>query len=218
MPDMPYFPESQFPDGYLPDDGYIEDWNDGAPPMDPWEEDMQPLVEEDLGAWSFPRWRRQQGARPPQRAPMVQPPPRALVRQEPRVVSARAPQLPAPWSPLARMGKHLRIQASNGHRAAVIELKPGLFVVADIPDAMAKPELGFAPILAPLMIRAANRAMKRREAREIADNGQQPQVIYVQIPSAQLALPGPVEAGAKVAGWADAEDLAGVLAESNPRR
>ena len=40
--------------------------------------------------------------------------------------AARSAQLPARWSPPAKMGRHMRLQAAQGHRAAVIELKPGM--------------------------------------------------------------------------------------------
>lgn len=63
------------------------------------------------------------------------------------------------WGPNVRMGRHLRIQAATGHRAAVIDLKPGLYLVAEIPEAVTRTEFGFAPLLAPLMIRAAKKAI-----------------------------------------------------------
>jgi hypothetical protein len=65
----------------------------------------------------------------------------------------------AGWGPNVRMGKNLRIQAASGHRAAVIDLKPGLYLVAELPEAVARTEFGFAPLLAPLMIKAAKKAI-----------------------------------------------------------
>ena len=65
------------------------------------------------------------------------------------------------WSPAVRMGPHFRIQAAEGYRAAVIELKPGLFIVAELPEHVARSEFGIAPLLAPLVMRAATRAIKK---------------------------------------------------------
>ena len=79
------------------------------------------------------------------------------------------------WSPPARMGTHLRIQAQAGHRAAVVELKPGLYLVAQVPEQATRPEIGLAPLLAPLMVKAARRVMANRQARQ-AQAQQQGQV------------------------------------------
>ena len=77
--------------------------------------------------------------------------------------AARGAQLPARWSPPAKMGTHMRIQASQGHRAAVIELKPGLFLVAELPERVARSEFGVAAVLAPLVVKAASKAIQRRQ-------------------------------------------------------
>ena len=63
------------------------------------------------------------------------------------------------WGPSVRMGKHLRIQAASGHRAAVIDLKPGLYLVAELPEVVTRTEFGVAPLLAPLMVKAAKKAI-----------------------------------------------------------
>jgi hypothetical protein len=65
------------------------------------------------------------------------------------------------WSPNVRMGPNFRIQAAQGYRAAVIELKPGLFIVAELPEHVARSEFGIAPLLAPLVMRAATRAIQK---------------------------------------------------------
>ena len=65
------------------------------------------------------------------------------------------------WSPLVRMGPTFRIQAAQGYRAAVVPLKPGLFLVAELPEAVARSEFGIAPLLAPLVVRAASRAITK---------------------------------------------------------
>lgn len=59
------------------------------------------------------------------------------------------------FGPPARLGEHLRIQAQVGHRAGVIELRPGLFLVAEVPvEAMQRPEFG-AALLVPLVTSVA---------------------------------------------------------------
>lgn len=59
------------------------------------------------------------------------------------------------FGPPARLGEHLRIQAQVGHRAGVIELRPGLFLVAEVPvEAMRRPEFG-AALLVPLVTSVA---------------------------------------------------------------
>ena len=65
------------------------------------------------------------------------------------------------WSPLVRMGPTFRIQAAQGYRAAVVPLKPGLFLVAELTEHVARSEFGIAPLLAPLVVRAASRAITK---------------------------------------------------------
>ena len=74
---------------------------------------------------------------------------------------AGARRTAAGWGPNVRMGKHLRIQAASGHRAAVIDLKPGLYLVAELPEAVTRTEFGIAPLLAPLMVKAAKKAIEQ---------------------------------------------------------
>jgi hypothetical protein len=117
------------------------------------------------------------------------------------------------WGPAVQMGRRLRIQAALGYRAAVIELKPGLFLVAEMPEALTRTEFGLAPLLAPMMMTAARRSMdeprERRGPFSRMFRRRQPQepVRYVQVVAAP-ALPGPVEEGAVTVvapnvGWAD---------------
>lgn len=75
------------------------------------------------------------------------------------LVPAMGASSPRRWSKPAKMGPNLKIQAQEGFRAAVIELKPGLYVVAEIADQATRPEFGLAPLLAPLVIQAATRAL-----------------------------------------------------------
>ncbi len=77
--------------------------------------------------------------------------------------AARRAQLPARWSPPAMLGRHMRLQAQQGHRAAVIELKPGLYLVAELPEQVARSEFGVAAVLAPLVVKAASKAIQHRQ-------------------------------------------------------
>ena len=155
------------PDGSV-DDGSLPPEDD--PPWDPDEAELEPAPDGTEGmGWSWPRGRRGRRA-----VASAAPPPAAPAR----ATAPAAPQIPAIWSPPARMGRHIRVQASAGYRAAVVELKPGLFVVAEIPADVARSEMGFAPLLAPLIRRAASRAASQQEA--------QPQ-LYVQQPDGSFA-------------------------------
>ena len=64
------------------------------------------------------------------------------------------------------MGPNLRIQAAAGYRAAVIELKPGLYLVAEIPDQVARPAVGLAPYVGPLITRLASRLRSHQARRQ----------------------------------------------------
>lgn len=131
----------------------------------------------------------------------------------------RAAPQPEVWGPAVRMGNRLKIQAAQGFRAAVIELKPGLFLVAEMPEAVARSEFGLAPILAPLMTTAARRSLdeppqRRGLFRNLFHRRDEP-IRYVTVqppqlpaPVTPLALPGPVAPEPAVVpapnvGWAD---------------
>lgn len=60
------------------------------------------------------------------------------------------------YGPLVEMGKTLRIQALRGHRAAVIQLKPGLFLVTSVANETVRGE--FSGVITAAMLTAANRA------------------------------------------------------------
>jgi hypothetical protein len=75
---------------------------------------------------------------------------------------ARRPALPPPsrdWGPVVPLGPTMRIQAARNVRAAVIPLRPGLYLVAEVPADVTRTEFGFAPLLAPLIVNAAKQAM-----------------------------------------------------------
>lgn len=92
------------------------------------------------------------------------------------------------WGPFVKLGEHIRLQAARGHRAAVVELRPGLYLVADVPSKHLEPEFGVLPLLAPLIVTAAQAAMKGKKRKP-----RPPQ------------LPGPV------ADWADEDDVHAVV-------
>ena len=155
-------------------------------------------------------------------------------------VTGAAPRVTDPWGPAVRMGQHIRVQAAVGHRAAVVELRPGLFLVAELPEEATRPEFGFLPLLAPMIVRAASQtigpmvehAREAKAARLAQEGGAAPQGghapfrLFAARPQAQapvaapLALPGPVATSAGPAhnyvqapnvGWADDALLADVL-------
>lgn len=126
------------------------------------------------------------------------------------------------WSQPIPMGPRLRLQARQGHRAAVMELRPGLFLVAEVPEEATRPEMGMAPMLAPMMAAAA------REALEGVPRGHGPlgalfrhpqpgtRVVRVRqapalpAPTARPMLPGPVAEGEVLVpdvGWASDHDV-----------
>ncbi len=75
---------------------------------------------------------------------------------------ARRPALPPPsrdWGPVVALGPTMRIQAARNVRAAVVPLRPGLYLVAEVPADVTRTEFGFAPLLAPLIVNAAKQAM-----------------------------------------------------------
>ena len=80
------------------------------------------------------------------------------------------------WSPSARLGS-LRIQARRGQRAATIELRPGLYLVAEIPE-KAIAGIGGPVRLAAKVVDAASRALH-------------PKKTVAQIPGPAPAAPVP---------------------------
>lgn len=100
------------------------------------------------------------------------------------------------WGPLVAVGDSLRVQARDGRRAAVILLRPGLFLVAELPESQVQSEFGILPILAPLMLRAAARSLTQPAA---------------PVAAPPPALPGPVVPTSTELGWADADDVAEVI-------
>ena len=110
-------------------------------------------------------------------------------------LSGEAPEADPDWSSPVMLGTRLRVQAALGFRAAVVELKPGMFLVAEMPAEATRPEFGVLPLLAPLMVRAASKAIRHR-AEKRAERRQ----ITAHTPK---QLPGPV---ADEMTWAEPDD------------
>lgn len=104
-------------------------------------------------------------------------------RQSPKRYSERT--VLRAWSRHVALGNHLRVQAKTGHRAAIVELRPGLWLVASVPEETLRTEVGVLPLLAPLLVTAANRAINQKKP---------------ILPKALKRKEPPVE-------WADAEDV-----------
>ena len=133
----------------------------------------------------------------------------------------------APWGPAVRMGNHLRVQAAVGHRAAVISLRPGLYLVAELPEEAMRPEFGVLPLLAPMIVKAAtNTLMPTAQAVHTAPaahplHAAQPVArppggglvsALAPVARAALALPGPVAPALPApVDWADDELVAEVM-------
>jgi hypothetical protein len=90
------------------------------------------------------------------------------------------------WCRQVALGRHLRLQARRGQRAAVVELRPGLWLVAAVAEETLRTEVGVLPVLAPLLVTAASRAIHKKTP---------------ILPKALRRDEPPVE-------WADAEDVA----------
>ena len=88
------------------------------------------------------------------------------------------PRAPA-WGPLTRMGQQLRVQARAGFRAAVIELEPGLYLVAEVPEEALRPQFGVFPLLGTWLAAAAAKALARRTSKRQP----QPTAVYEPSPS-----------------------------------
>ena len=59
----------------------------------------------------------------------------------------------------AQLGDNSEIATKKGYRAAVIPLRKGLFLVAELPVEATKSEFGVVPLLGPLMVKAAVKAL-----------------------------------------------------------
>lgn len=130
------------------------------------------------------------------------------------------------WGPLTRLGQQMRVQARRGYRAAVVELQPGMFLVAEVPEEALKPEVGVVPLLAPLLTMAASRALRKKKHREHPREREvrhvvevvEPEVIYEPPPPRQLTGPREYSRHRAVARWIDPEDVEAVIEGCGCRR
>jgi hypothetical protein len=71
------------------------------------------------------------------------------------------------WSPTAHLGPRLRVQAAAGCRAAVIELRPGLYLVAEVAEDVLREDPAASGRLEPLMTRSARHALEAPPIRDL---------------------------------------------------
>jgi hypothetical protein len=121
--------------------------------------------------------------------------------------------LAPPWSPAIALGPNLKMKARKGFRAAVVEVKPGLFVVAEVPERSV--EFGLGPLLlAPALVKTLGRAFRRGQAGQGQAGVQQqpasPAPQALPAPPPRAALPGPTADDDRLARWLD-DDIAAEL-------
>ncbi|MBK6580179.1 MAG: hypothetical protein IPG17_29225 [Sandaracinaceae bacterium] len=110
------------------------------------------------------------------------------------------------WQKPLDLGANMRIQTRPGMRAAVVEVKPGLFVVAEVPAESV--EFGFGPmLLAPALIKTLGRALQGRRSAGGAGRAHRPELSTQPAPK---QLPGPTQGEPETSGlapWLD-QDIA----------
>lgn len=145
-------------------------------------------------AMSLEGWRRER------RKPGPRPTPRQDFEEEPAEVPEDFGAV-RPWGPRMKLGENLRLRVRMGFRAAVCQLRPGLYLVAEVPEPSV--ELGFGPLLlAPALVKTLGRTLRRNAAAPAP-------------PPAPPALPAPRES--RLAAWLD-EDIAAELGCDGCRR
>ncbi|MCB9779733.1 MAG: hypothetical protein H6742_14305 [Alphaproteobacteria bacterium] len=121
--------------------------------------------------------------------------------------------LAPPWSPAIALGPNLKMKARKGFRAAVVEVKPGLFVVAEVPERSV--EFGLGPLLlAPALVKTLGRAFRRGQAGQgqagVQQQSASPAPQALPAPQPRAALPGPTADDDRLARWLD-DDIAAEL-------
>ena len=110
------------------------------------------------------------------------------------------------WQKAVELGANMRIQTRAGTRAAVVEVKPGLFVVAEVP--VESVEFGFGPmLLAPALIKTLGRALQGQRSAGGAGRAHRPELSTQPAPK---QLPGPTQGEVETSGlapWLD-QDIA----------
>ena len=108
------------------------------------------------------------------------------------------------WMKPVDLGGNMRIQTRAGTRAAVVEVKPGLFVVAEVPAESV--EFGFGPmLLAPALIKTLGRALQGRRSAGGAGRAHRPELSTQPAPK---QLPGPTADEPETSGlapWLDGD-------------
>jgi len=65
------------------------------------------------------------------------------------------------YGPPQELGEFGRVRAIPGQRAAVVELRPGMYIVTFVPAGAA--EMGFAPLLAPAIVKTVRKLFRAEE-------------------------------------------------------
>jgi len=90
------------------------------------------------------------------------------------------------WQKPMDLGQRMRIQTRAGTRAAIVEVKPGLFVIAEVP--VESVEFGFGPmLLAPALMKTLGRALQGRRSAGGAGRAHRPELST----ESRRQLPGP---------------------------
>ncbi len=71
------------------------------------------------------------------------------------------PALPS-YGPPQELGAFGRVRAVPGQQAAVVELRPGMYIVTFVPTGAT--EMGFAPLLAPAIVKTVRKLFRTEEA------------------------------------------------------
>ena len=102
------------------------------------------------------------------------------------------------WSEAVPLGENIRIQAKDGYRGAYVEIRPGLYVVAELRTEGLEGEFGrkvrpqdVASEIFRVSSQAMNAFMPRQQAQRQQAPAQPTPTQAVQAPQAQRALPAP---------------------------
>lgn len=153
-------------------------------------------------AMSLEGWKRA-GRKPKRQPPQPPRPPRAAPRREAEEEPEEVPEdfgAVRSWGPRMKLGENLRLRVRLGFRAAVCQIRPGLYLVAEVPEPSV--ELGFGPLLlAPALVKTLGRTLKGVRA------GQGQPVVQQQPAPPALPAPRPER---RLAPWLD-DDIAAEL-------
>ncbi len=124
------------------------------------------------------------------------------------------------WGERVPLGENLTLRARAGYRAAVVPWKPGLYLVAEVPEEVAAEEqrrvkMGFAPVVAPLIIKAVANRLVNRPAAPAAPPAPEVRQGTVVVPMVSGGPPAarPVSRRYTTLGWADPQALAEIGCE-----